>query len=149
MKVSTRRLRKNINIQDAQRAYQDLLANPSNTAIDDYAARFNSPGGSAYTLTADDYDAARYLLAVVHCSYIDDPVGTFTELFGLKLNNSMDSYRTKLEKIENLLVSKNSAPERRVTAPATSVKAQPRVLSPMQQSQHDIDSRGGQRVRFI
>jgi len=149
MKVSTRRLRSKINNADAQRAYQDLLSDPSNTAIDDYAARFNAIGGSAYTLTPDDYDAARYLLAVVHCSGAKDQVATFGELFGLKLHNDMDSYRTKLEKIERLLISKNAAPEKRVAAPALTKKPQPRVLSPLQRSQHDIDSQGGQRVRFI
>lgn len=149
MTVSIRRLRKNINLQEAQRAYQELLANPSNSAIDDYTERFNTPGGSSYTMTADDYDAARYLIAVVHCSYVKDAVSTFTDLFGHKLRNEMDAYRVKLEKIERLLASKNAAPETNVLAPVAAKPVNQRVLSPVQKSQHDIDSRGGQRVRFI
>lgn len=147
--VTQRRKRRDINAEDAQRAYNELLRHPTNQAIDTYVAQFNPPSGGKYVLAADDYDVARYLLAIVHCAQVPNADQVFLDTLGLKLNNEMDDYRFALAKLEKKMLDKTAPPETEVKAPAKTTATKPQVLSPLVKTQHDRDQKGADRVRFV
>ena len=143
LRIVQRRQRRDINEAVARKAYLDLLRNPTNQAIDNYIAKFTPPGGGKYTLAADDYTVARYLLAVVHCSYIEPAYSVFLDILGYKLNNDMDKYKLEVSKLEKRMLDKRVGFETVVKGPTFNTPApSPQVMSPNAQ-------KGDARVRLV
>lgn len=149
LRVTQRRQRRNINAEDARQAYTELLHHPTNKAIDTYISQFNSPSGGEYVLDADDYDVARYLLAMVHSAGVPNAASVFLDTLGLKLNNEMADYRLALSRLEKKMLDRSAPPETEVKAPSKSADAKQRVLSPIVRTQNDRDQKGADRVRFV
>lgn len=142
LKVSQRRQRRDINEAAARKAYFDLLHNPTDTAIDDYISKFTPPNVT-YTLTADDHAAARYLLAIVHCSYADPAYQVFLDVLEYRLNNDINQYKLEISKLEKRMLDKQVSFETEVKGPASKPAVTPqRVLSPSAE-------KGEARVRIV
>ena len=143
LRIVQRRQRRDINEAVARKAYLDLLRNPTNQAIDNYIAKFTPPGGGQYKLEAVDYTVARYLLAVVHCSYIEPAYSVFLDILGYKINNDMDKYRLEVAKLEKRMLDKRIGFETEVKGPTFNTPApKPQVMSPGAQ-------KGDARVRLV
>lgn len=147
--VSQRRLRRNINIEDAKQAYTALLQRPTNQALDNYVRQFDPPAGGRYVMEAADYDIARYLLAIVHCAHVPNDYQVFIDTLGLKLNNEMDAYRMALSKLERRMLDKAVVSESSVKAPAKTAASPSEVLSPLTAAKHELNKKVVERVRFV
>lgn len=143
LRIVQRRQRRDINEAVARKAYLDLLRNPTNQAIDNYISKFTPPGGGQYKIAAADYTTARYLLAVVHCSYIEPAYSVFLDVLGYKLNNDMDQYRLEVAKLEKRMLDKRVGFETVVKGPAFNTPA------PSQQVMSPSAQKGDARVRLV
>lgn len=147
--IVRRRLRRKIARQDLLQRYETVLQDPSDMNIDRFMTGYDVTG---LELQPDDYNIARYLLAITHASRIHQPADVFADTLLLHVTGNLDQYRLRLAKLEKLVLKYTDNTDNRVLGPGTMKKTQAqRVLGPRHRDEHDIafGNRGRNGYDFV